>query len=171
MLVLLMWVGMSSLLMAEVTDHLIHGVSIRCDGKFVPAQSFKRNEDAPDNQPVRLMESQICMLKGMEITIARTEYLEGAKMDLKELVKSSAAAMGRRAGITRPMQSTAAVTVSSLPAMRLSFGARLNEKPISVESLYFLKGQTIWTIQVLFAADEELRKKAEQILATVRYMP
>ena len=163
--------SMCLLVSAQVNDHLIHGVSIRCEGKFVPAQSFKRNADTPANHPVLLMESQICIHDGMEITIARTEYMDGVNMDLTELVKSSAAAMGRRPGIARPMQSTAAVTVSRLPALRLSFGARLNEKPIAVESLYFLKGQSIWTVQILFATDEDRRKKAEKILATVRHAP
>jgi hypothetical protein len=115
------------------------------------------------------MSSDICVADGMEITVARTEYMPGTPMELKDFVKQSAAAMGRRPGVAKPMQSTAWVTVSKLPAQRLSFSAKVENKPLTVESLYFLKDQTLWTIQIVFETNEDKHKKAEQILASVRH--
>jgi hypothetical protein len=161
--------GMPCLARAEAVEHVVHQVKLRCEGEFRSAARFQRTADTQPGNPVRKMSSDICVHEGMEITIARTEYMPETKMDLKGFVKQSAAALGRRAGVTNPMQSTAAVKVSSMPAERMSFSARLNAKPVTVESLYFLKDQTLWTVQIVFETGEERRTQAERILSGVRY--
>ena len=155
--------------MAEPAERTIHQVRLRCEGEFRNVTRYQRDADAPLNNPLRAMSSDICKSGDLEITVARTEYMPDTPMDLTNLVKHAAAGMGRRPGVLKPMQSTAVVTVSQLPAKRLSFSAQVDGKPTTVESVYFLKGQTIWTVQIAFESDEERRKKAEQILATVRY--
>jgi hypothetical protein len=159
----------ASVAWAETVDHVIHQVALRCEGEFRSATRYQRKADDKVSNPVRAMSSDICVNDGMEITVARTEYMPGTPMELKDFVKQAAAAMGRRPGVVKPMQSTAWVTVSKLPAQRLSFSAQVDEKPLTVESVYFLKEQTLWTIQIAFPTDEERRKKAEQILATIRH--
>lgn len=160
---------MPAVLCAEAVEHVVHQVKLRCEGEFCSAARFQRTADTQPSNPVRKMSSDICVHEGMEITVARTEYMPETKMDLKGFVKQSAAALGRRAGVTSAMQSTAGVKVSSMPAERLSFSARLNGKPVTVESLYFLKDQTLWTVQIVFETGEEHRRKAESLLSGVRY--
>lgn len=156
-------------LRAQALEHWVHQVKLRCEGEFRAATRFQRTPDTQPSNPVRKMSSDICVHEGMEITVARTEYMPETKMLLKDFVKQSVAALGRRAGVSNPMQSTAAVKVSSMPAERLSFSARLNQKPVTVESLYFLKDQTLWTVQIVFETGEERRRQAERILSGVRY--
>lgn len=153
---------------AEPVDQLVHQVKLRCEGQFRSAGRFLRTADTQPSNAVRKMSSDICVHEDLEITVARTEYMPETKMVLKDLVKQSAAALGRRSGVSHPMQSMASVKVSTLPAERLSFSARLNQKPMTVESLYFMKEQTLWTVQIVFATDDETRKKAERILESVR---
>lgn len=157
--------------MAEVVDQTVHQVRLRCEGEFRKVTRYVREADAALNNPVRAMSSDLCQSGDLEITVARTEYMPDTPMDLNDLVKRAAAAMGRRPGVTKPMQSTAVMTVSQVPAKRLSFSADVGGKSITLESIYFLKGQTIWTVQIAFESDEQRRKKAEAILATVRYLP
>lgn len=154
---------------AESVDHTVHQVRLRCEGTFQNVTTYERAADTPLNNPVRAMSSDICKANNFEITVARTEYMPGTPMDLTDLVKRSAADMGRRPGVTKPMQSTADVMVSKIPAKRLSFSAQVEGKAITLESVYFLKGQTLWTIQIAFESNEERREMAEQILATVRH--
>lgn len=161
--------GVAGVACAEPVDHLVHQVQLRCEGEFRSATRYERKADAAVSNPVRAMSSDICVVDGMEITVARTEYMPGTPMELKDFVKQAAAAMGRRPGVAKPMQSTAWVTVSKLPAQRLSFSAQVEAKPLTVESVYFLKDQTLWTVQIVFQTDDDKRKKAEQILATVRH--
>jgi hypothetical protein len=163
--------ALPSMIAAEPVDHTVHQVRLRCEGEFENVTKYQRAADAPLNNPVRAMISDICRSNEMEITVARTEYMPDTPMELNDLVKRSAADMGRRPGVVKPMQSTAAAVVSQMPAKRLSFSAKVEGKAITLESVYFLKGQTLWTIQIAFATDEERRKKAEQILATIRYQP
>ncbi len=160
-----------SMLIAEPVEHTVHQVKLRCEGEFENVTKYQRPADAPLNNPLRAMASDICRSNGMDITVARTEYMPDTPIDLNDLVKRAAADMGRRPGVVKPMQSTGVVTVSQMPAKRLSFSAKLEGKAITLESVYFLKGQTLWTIQIAFETDEERRKKAEQILATIRYQP
>lgn len=167
--VLVFLLAFASVAWSEPVDHTVHQVQLRCDGEFRSATRYQRTADAPLSNPVRTMSSDICDSDGLEITVARTEYMPGTPMELKDFVKQAAAAMGRRPGVAKPMQSTAWVTVSKLPAQRLSFSAQVEAKPLTVESVYFLKEQTLWTIQIVFETNEERRKKAEQILASVRH--
>ena len=160
---------LSSFAWAEPIDHTVHQVRLRCEGSFQESTRYQRTADAPPNNPVRAMSSDVCTANGLEITVAKTDYMPGTPMELTDFVKQSAAAMGRRAGVTKPMQSTAEVMVSKIPAKRLSFSAQVEGKAITLESVYFLKDQTLWTIQIAFESAEERRKLAEQILATVRY--
>lgn len=163
--------SLSSFALAAPMDHTVHQVRLRCEGEFQKATRYLRTADAPPNNPVRAMSSDVCTSNGLEITVARTDYMPGTPMELTDFVKQSAAAMGRRPGVAKPMQSTAVVMVSKLPAKRLSFSAQVEGKTITLESVYFLKDQTLWTIQIAFESDEDRRKLAEQILSTVRYTP
>ncbi len=167
--VLVFLLAFATVAWSEPMDHTVHQVQLRCDGAFRSATRYQRTADTAVSNPVRAMSSDICVADGMEITVARTEYMPGTPMELKDFVKQSAAAMGRRPGVAKPMQSTAWVTVSKLPAQRLSFSAKVENKPLTVESLYFLKDQTLWTIQIVFETNEDKHKKAEQILASVRH--
>jgi hypothetical protein len=160
-----------SMIAAEPVDHTVHQVRLRCEGEFKNVTIYQRSSDAPLNNPVRAMSSDLCRDNGLEITVARTEYMPDTPMELDDFVKRAAADMGRRPGVVKPMQSTAVITVSKMPAKRLSFSAQVEGKAITLESIYFLKGQTLWTIQIAFESDEARRKKAEQILASVSYQP
>jgi hypothetical protein len=167
--VLVFLLSFATVALSEPIDHTVHQVRLRCDGKFRSATRYQRTADTAVSHPVRAMSSDICVADGLEITVARTDYMPGTPMELKDFVKQSAAAMGRRPGVTKPMQSTAWVTVSKLPAQRLSFSARVENKPLTVESVYFLKDQTLWTIQIVFETNEEKRNMAERILASVQH--
>lgn len=167
--VLVFLLSFATLVLSEPIDHTVHQVRLRCDGEFRSATRYQRTADTAVSNAVLAMSSDICVADGMEITVARTDYMPGTPMELNNFVKQAAAAMGRRPGVAKPMQSTAWVTVSNLPAQRLSFSAQVETKPLTVESVYFLKEQTLWTIQIVFETNEERRKKAEQILASVRH--
>lgn len=164
-------VALPGIIAAEPVDHTLYQVRLRCEGEFQNVTKYQRSSDTPLNNPIRAMSGDLCRANGLEITVARTEYMPDTPMDLNDLVKRAASDMGRRPGVTKPMQSTAVVTVSEIPAKRLSFSAQVDGKTVTLESVYFLKGQTLWTIQIAFESDEERRKKAEQILSTVRYVP
>jgi hypothetical protein len=153
---------------AQAQDQTVHQVRLRCEGEFRNVTNYQRPADAPLNNPVRAMSSDLCQSGDLEITVARTEYLPDTPMDLKDLVKGAAAAMGRRPGVEKPMQSTAVTKVSELPALRLAFSAMVEGKLVSVQSVYFLKGQTLWTVQIAFSSDETKRMEAEKILSSVR---
>lgn len=154
---------------AQPKDHTVHQVRLRCEGEFRNVTNYQRPADAPLNNPVRAMSSDLCQSGDLEITVARTDYMPDTPMELKDLVKRAAAAMGRRPGVEKPMQSTAVSKVSELQALRLSFSAMVEGKMISVQSVYFLKGQTLWTVQIAFPSDETKRIEAEKILSSVRY--
>jgi hypothetical protein len=145
----------------------LSGLLIQCPVKLAEASKSPRNESPTKENPIK----QITVYKGksgdIDISVSLVEFMDGLDLSLQGAADGSANSISALKGVSNPKYQTTDLTISGLPAKRLSYSATRFEKELCVEGLYLIKGQQMWTVNANFpGSSKESRPLAEAILSS-----
>lgn len=84
------------------------------------------------------------------VRIISGEGSENTEPSLEGLAASTIRTILKKPGLTDPKSSSADITISGLPAKRISISAKGDGKDIYSELLCLVKGQHLWIVDTVF---------------------
>jgi hypothetical protein len=102
--------------------------------------------------------------------ISRIEYRPGIQTSLDGAVAGAMQNMGTAIGDSNPKYSATATSISGLEGRKVSYHRQKSGQTVHVESIFAIKGQKLWQIQLLYQHPESAGD-VSRIIQSVRIMP
>lgn len=104
----------------------------------------------------------------MECTVSRITYTEAHKPVVERETRAALNRIMRMPGVENSRQAMADAKISNLDAKRLSFRCDRMKKKVCIESLFVVRKQVLYVVQIVFIENDASLAQAEATLAKVQ---
>ncbi len=104
----------------------------------------------------------------MEFTVSRITYTDAHKPIVERETRAALNRIMRMPGVENSRQAMADAKVSNLDAKRLSFRCDRMKKKVCIESLYVVRKQVLYVVQIVFIENDATLAQVEAMLSKVQ---